>query len=329
MVHPQIPRSRPALQLFLFGATLATTTMAGSFYAGVDPFSEAFAFVAGLPFSLTLLAILLCHEFGHYIFARRHGVPTTLPYFIPGPPFPVGTFGAFIRMYGVPRDRSALFDVGAAGPWGGMIVALPAVMVGLWLSEVEPAVPTTPGLAIELGNSILFYILTWLVLGVDAGEATITLHPVGYAGWLGLFVTFLNLLPVGQLDGGHVTYALFGQRHRLISRLFLLVIIGLGLYGWTGWFLWAVLLLFVVRLPHPDTLDADTPLDPKRRAAAWATIFLFVSTFMPVPLAVTSVEEIRDRRPPIERPRRPPAVNRELLPTALSICPGPIVPIPL
>ncbi len=327
------PKKRSArLNLFLFGGTVVTTTLAGALNAGVDPFSSSWAFLAGLPFSLTLLSILLCHEFGHYFLARLHGIPTTLPYFIPGPPILVGTFGAFIKMNGMPRSRAALFDIGAAGPWAGMLVAVPAVMIGLALSEVHPL----PGLAlppdeasvgITFGNSILFELLSRLVLGVDPDSVTVILHPVALAGWFGLFVTFLNLLPVGQLDGGHVVYALFGRRHRTISRAVLLIVLGLGIYGWEGWLLWAAMLAFVLKVDHPDTADAHTPLDPLRRKAAWATITMFVLVCMPVPLDVITPEETPGTRAPTERrfePRGRRNAPKDLTPIDVSI-PGPPV----
>jgi membrane-associated protease RseP (regulator of RpoE activity) len=188
-------------------------------------------------------------------------------------------------MQGMPRSRRALFDVGAAGPWAGLIIAVPAVAIGLAFSEVRPLSPEDE-FGVILGSSILFNALSNLVLGVDPDSATILLHPIALAGWFGLFVTFLNLLPVGQLDGGHVVYALFGRGHRTIARVFLVVVLGMGFLGWEGWFLWAMMLAFVLRVDHPDTLDADTPLDAKRRTAAWLTIAVFFLTFMPVPLSV-------------------------------------------
>lgn len=283
-------RRRPVLNLILFLATLVTTTMAGAMHAGVDPFSNPWEMTQGLWFSVPLLLILLCHEFGHYALASLHGIPTTLPYFIPGPPLLVGTFGAFIRMQGMPRTRRALFDVGAAGPWAGMVIAVPAVVIGLALSEVRP-LEHDLSVGLTLGNSILFDLLSRIVLGVDPDAVTILLHPIALAGWFGLFVTFLNLLPVGQLDGGHVVYALFGRAHRTIARLFLAVVLVMGFYGWEGWFLWALMLAFVLRVDHPDTVDPDTPLDRPRRLAAWATIAMFFLTLMPVPLSVIGPEE--------------------------------------
>ena len=266
----------------LFLATLLTTTLAGSFQAGVNPLMDPRLLVHGLPFSLTLMGILLVHEMGHFVMSRFHGVAATPPYFIPGPPFLVGTFGAFIRMH-TPTSRKALFDVGAAGPWAGFVVALPAVFYGLSLSEVRPLEAASGGLV--LGDSFVFAWLTRLALGVNPADATILLHPIALAGWFGLFVTFLNLLPIGQLDGGHVVYALLGPRHRWVARIALVGIAGLAFLGWQGWMLWTVLVM-VLGLDHPPTVDG-TPLDPRRRVAAWLTIGLFAITFMPVPLTIS------------------------------------------
>ena len=277
--------SSTTTHLVLFFLTFLTTTMAGALHVGVDPLHDPLGMIHGLPFSFTLMLILLCHELGHYVLAAVHRVPATLPYFIPGPPFLVGTFGAFIKMHGMPRSRRALFDVGAAGPWAGFVIAVPAVILGLSWSEVRPLGGELEG-GLSLGNSILFSTLSSTVLGVHPDDVTILLHPVALAGWFGIFVTFLNLLPIGQLDGGHVIYALFGRKHRKIARLFFVVVLGLGFLGWQGWFLWAFLLGFVLRVDHPDTQDSDTPLDPFRKFAAWATIGIFVLTFMPVPLSV-------------------------------------------
>jgi len=273
-------RLRP-IHVVLFFATLFTTTLAGSFQAGVNPLTDLRLLAHGLPFSATLMGILLVHEMGHYVLSRVHGVVATPPYFIPGPPFLVGTFGAFIKMH-TPTNRRALFDVGAAGPWAGFLVAIPAVYYGLTLSEVRPLAPTSDGLT--LGESLVFTWLAKLALGVAPADATILLHPVALAGWFGLFVTFLNLLPIGQLDGGHVVYALLGRRHRWVARVAVVGIVGLAFLGWQGWGLWAVLVT-VLGVDHPPTID-ETPLDPARRLAAWLTIGLFAITFMPVPLMI-------------------------------------------
>ncbi len=269
------------IHVILFCATLFTTTLAGSFQAGVNPLDDWSLLARGLPFSATLMGILLVHEMGHFLMSKVHGVAATPPYFIPGPPFLVGTFGAFIKMH-TPTNRKALFDVGAAGPWAGFLVAIPAVFYGLSISEVRALDASAGGLV--LGESLVFKLMTRLALGVSPSDVTILLNPIALAGWFGLFVTFLNLLPVGQLDGGHVVYALLGRRHRWVARGALAAIIGLAFLGWQGWVMWAVLVT-MLGLDHPATID-DTPLDPARRVAAWLTIGLFVITFMPVPLAI-------------------------------------------
>lgn len=282
-------RKIPLIHIVLFCATLVTTCMAGAFQQGANPLADPAALLLGLPFAATLMAILLFHEMGHYVLARMHGVRASLPYFIPGPPFFVGTFGAFIRMKSPPANRRALFDVGAAGPWAGVFLAIPAVIVGLSLSEVRPLNPFEGG--VILGDSFLFSALTHLVLSVSADDVSIILHPVALAGWFGLFVTFLNLLPVGQLDGGHVTYSLFGRWHRWISRVSLLAILLLGFQGWQGWFVWVVL-LSMLGVDHPPTLDLFSALDPRRKIYGWCTVGLFVLTFMPVPIMMSERLEL-------------------------------------
>ncbi len=281
-----VPKRRiPLIHIVLFGATLLTTTVAGTFQQGANPFSDPSSLLVGFPFAATLMLILLFHEMGHYLMARVHGVWASLPYFIPGPPFFVGTFGAFIRMKSPPANRRALFDVGAAGPWAGVLLAIPAVIIGLALSEVR-TLDTFAG-GIILGDSFLFSALTSLVLDISADEVSIILHPVALAGWFGLFVTFLNLLPVGQLDGGHVVYALFGPAHHWIARAFLVVILVLGLQGWQGWFVWVVLLA-LLGIDHPPTLDRLSPLDRNRNIYAWCTVGLFLLTFIPVPIMMSA-----------------------------------------
>lgn len=276
----QLGALRP-IHVILFFSTLLTTTLAGSFQAGVNPFADPRLLVRGLPFSMTLMGILLVHEMGHFVVSRLHGVDATPPFFIPGPPFLIGTFGAFIRMR-TPTNRPALFDVGAAGPWAGFLVAIPAVLYGLAHSEVRPLTPDASG--VVLGDSLIFGWLARLALGVSPADVTIILHPVALAGWFGLFVTFLNLLPVGQLDGGHVVYALLGRAHRWVARAAVVTILVLATRGWAGWVLWAVLIAFI-GFDHPPTID-DRPLDLRRQVAAWLTIALFIGTFMAVPIQV-------------------------------------------
>lgn len=297
--HPRRDEQRPGLHLLLFAATFLSATLAyGLTFGGADPFADPASIVVGVPYAFALLTILLAHEFGHYTLARIHDVDATLPYFIPAPPlFFIGTLGAFIRMRSMPRDRKALFDVGAAGPWAGIFVAVPLLAVGLALSDVQPAAPSTDA-GFYLGESLLLRGLMWLVLGVSSSDVTVMLHPIAMAGWVGLLVTALNLMPVGQLDGGHIVYAAFGARwHRWISLGTVTSLVVLVAGGASSWLLWALLLL-VLGLRHPHIADDYTPLDSVRRWGAAASILLFVLTFMPEP--------VRFVPPPI--PRSPDAI---------------------
>jgi membrane-associated protease RseP (regulator of RpoE activity) len=290
----------PPLNTALFLLTLLTTTMAGADAAGAPvslahPMQAVVNLREGLSFSVPLMLILLAHEMGHYLTCYRYGVEASLPYFIPAPApstFFIGTFGAFIRMRSMPRTRPAMFDIGAAGPWAGFVLSLVAVIVGLRWSQVAPLDTSQGGL--DLGNSIIFWAVARVVLGVDPNAVAVNLHPTAFAGWIGLFVTTLNLLPVGQLDGGHVIYALFGPRwHRWISRMawlgcLLMAVVPylLRLQFWPGWMLWFLLVL-VLGLGHPSTQDSETTLVGGRRLAAWATVLLFIVTFTPVPFSLT------------------------------------------
>lgn len=293
---PELPvaneRRIPPIHIVLFAATLLTTSLAGTFQAGVNPFDEPDKIVLGLPFALTAMSILLAHEMGHYFLARFHGIRASLPYFLPAPPNFIlfGTFGAFIRMRSMPANRRALFDVGAAGPWAGAVIAVVAAAVGLALSEIRPLNPFNES-GLILGDSFLFSALSRVILGVSSHDVSIVLHPIALAGWFGLFVTFLNLLPVGQLDGGHVAYSLFGRFHWWISRAVLLLILLLGFHHWIGWIFWVVLLL-TLGVDHPPTADWTAPLDPRRRLYAWGTVALFALTFMPIPISLPDQLEV-------------------------------------
>jgi membrane-associated protease RseP (regulator of RpoE activity) len=305
----------PGIHILLFAATFMTTAAASAWHQGGDIFSAEI--VTGFPYAIAVMTILLFHECGHYFLARRHDIDATLPFFIPAPPtiFFIGTIGAFIRMRTMPRDRRALFDVGAAGPWAGMMAAVPILMLGLSLSEIRPGGgPGEPGLF--LGDSLLFQWLTWLVLGVSSDDVTIMLHPVALAGWVGILVTALNLLPIGQLDGGHVVYAAFGERwHRWISLGALTTLIVLGLGGAITWLVWAALLTFL-GVRHPRIADPETPLDRPRRWAAVATILMLIVTFMPEPLYFSEPKPRipRDARAvPVGAPA--PKVDGWLIPT--------------
>jgi membrane-associated protease RseP (regulator of RpoE activity) len=265
----------------LLGATVLSATLAG---AGADPrelVANPALFLRGLPFAATLVTILLVHELGHYLTCLRYRVSASLPYFLPAPLIsPVGTFGAFIRIRSRFPDRRALFDIGAAGPWAGFVVALAATVIGLAHSTVLATPQEWHGYV--WGESLLTAFLIRVVLHVDS--ATVLLHPVAFAGWFGLFVTSLNLLPVGQLDGGHVLYATLGRPTPRIAALLIAFLVWLGVRGYPGWLLWAVIITVFLSLGHPPTDDDRRPLDPARRLAALATLVVFVLTFVPEPV---------------------------------------------
>jgi membrane-associated protease RseP (regulator of RpoE activity) len=285
---PPAPRTSRRRRLLvhggLFAMTAFTTTVAGGFWEGLDPLSHPSLLSAGLPFAATLLTILLVHEAGHYVMCRLHRVSASLPYFLPAPPniFPLGTFGAFIRIRSRFPHRRALFDVGAAGPWAGFVVALVATAVGLSRSTVMPAPPE--GQVLELGDSLLTALLTRVLLHAD--PATVVLHPIAFAGWFGLFVTSINLLPAGQLDGGHVLYAALGRGTRILPPLLIAFLVWLGWRGWPGWFVWAAILFALLTLGHPSTDNDVEPIGPARRIAALATAAVFVLTFVAEPFRI-------------------------------------------
>jgi len=279
------PRDRPLLHVGLLLLTALTTTVAGASWEAGAALGTLRGLAAGLPFSLTLLAILATHESGHYLMCRRHRVNASLPYFLPAPPwfFPLGTFGAFIRIRARFPDRRALFDIGAAGPWAGAVVAVAALVVGLRLSTVRPGLLEHGGV-LKLGDSLLTAGLTRLVL--DADPTSVVPHPVAFAGWLGLLITCLNLLPAGQLDGGHVLYAVFRSRTRIVPVLLVAFMVWLGWSGWPGWIVWALILTLMLGLGHPATLDDWEPLGHGRTLGALASLLLFLVTFVPEPFKI-------------------------------------------
>ncbi len=278
------PRTSVWIHVLLFVATFFSAALASALGIGADLVADPGAITVGFPYAITLMAILFAHEMGHYTLARVHRVDATLPYFIPAPPiFFIGTFGAFIRMRGAPGDRRALFDIGAAGPWAGFMVAVPALVVGLHLSEVIPT-PESEMSGLFLGDSILMRQMQSAILGVDPETATVHLHPIALAAWVGFLVTALNLMPVGQLDGGHVVYALLGEVwHKWISRGTVVGLLILGLGGWPGWLFW-VALLAAIGFRHPRTGEATIGLDRSRLILALLTVVMFVLVFMPEPL---------------------------------------------
>ncbi|HEX7489442.1 MAG TPA: site-2 protease family protein [Anaeromyxobacteraceae bacterium] len=305
----------PFLNVALFAATVVTTLRAGWQGAG-EPHAAlgsalanaAMVVVAGLPFAASLIGILFCHEMGHYLFARAYRVDSSLPFFIPIPAGPVGTFGAVIRIRSQLPSRRATLDIGAAGPFAGFLVALPLLAWGFAHSEVHPVgdvvLQASPVGLFQLvrawlqgeplltsgvqhyGDSVVTWAVQRLVLGELPPGHDVFLHPVGFAAWIGLFVTTLNLIPLGQLDGGHVTYALLGPRRaRSFSRAVSWGLFLAGLFVSWNWLVWWGLTRFLVGFGHPPALTEE-PLTPWRKALAIAALLLFAATFIPIPVSL-------------------------------------------
>jgi hypothetical protein len=312
--------SNPMVNLVLFLFTFISVLFAGTLYSydGPVPEGELEQILVllknldqGIPFALSLLAILLAHEFGHYLAARYHNSSVTLPYFIPFPLSLFGTMGAFIQMKAPPKNKRVLHDIGVAGPLAGLIVAVPILLVGIYLSPVDvidPVIPEGMGLTFE-GNSLFYlaakyiihgellpapesygnvspfiYWVRYLFTGYPAplGSRDVLMHPLAWAGWAGLLITALNLIPAGQLDGGHALYVLLGKH---ASRLLPFILGALALLGlaWPGWWLWVGLIFFLGRR-HAEPLDQITQLNSLRRAIAVLTLVIFVLIFTPIPL---------------------------------------------
>ncbi|MBD3232758.1 MAG: site-2 protease family protein [candidate division Zixibacteria bacterium] len=266
----------PILNIVLFIVTFISATL-------VQAQSWSFEGVlTGLQFSIPLMAILLFHESGHYIASRIHKVKVSYPYFIPAPTI-IGTLGAIIKSKSPFYNRRQLIDVGAAGPIAGFIVAIVVTIIGLSYSPVMPVKSDMVG--ITLGDSLIFNGLVALIVGNVPDGYELMLSPMAFAGWVGFFVTMLNLLPVGQLDGGHIAYALFGKRHRILSKVIVFALLPLG-FLWLGWFLWAFLLLFILKTNHPPTIDDSYYLDKRRRLVGYISLAIFILTFTPVPITI-------------------------------------------
>src|SRR5215813_7616270 len=279
-------RQRVGVNIALFLLTCLTTLVAGSgAFLTFDPFREPARLLGGVSFAGTLLAILGVHEFGHYFTARHYRAIVSLPYFIPAPPpFLFGTLGAIIRMRSPAKDRNSLFDIAAAGPLAGLVVALPALWIGLGWSKVAelPA-----GGSVVFGDSLLMRFMTCLAMRQRPPGHDVFVHPVALAGWVGLFVTALNLIPVGQLDGGRIAYALFGARHRQVSMITFLGLLALGaITGSANWFVWGFLLFFVMGFQHQPPLDDLSPLSPGRYAVGVLCLVLLILLIPPVPVAI-------------------------------------------
>lgn len=311
--------TRASVNIILFILTVLSVLFVGAQPQGTMPSDLlgqviyfAKALLTGWPYAVSLMSILLAHEFGHYFMSRYHKTAATLPYFIPLPIPPLGTMGAAILMQGTPKNKRVLFDIGVAGPLAGMIIAIPVLFYGLSLSHLSVIQPSG-GMIEQEGNSLLYLLAKYIMFGkllpdpatthglsyalywlkyfftsqpIPLGATDVFIHPVAFAGWAGLLVTSLNLIPAGTLDGGHVIYSLFGDKASKAFPFIFVVLLGLGIF-WSGWWLWALLLLWLGRV-HAEPLDQITPLDTRRRLIAVLTIVIFILTFSPVPFAVFS-----------------------------------------
>ncbi|HMZ08852.1 MAG TPA: site-2 protease family protein [Anaerolineales bacterium] len=304
------PKENIRTNIILFILTIFSVMLAGAQPEGPVPtdfwgqlITLGKSILTGWPFALSLLGILLAHELGHYFMSRHHKTPATLPYFIPFPLSPLGTMGAAILMRGTPKNKRILFDIGVAGPIAGLVVAIPVLILGLSLSNLGTIDPNPNGF-LE-GNSLLYLLAKFAVFGqflpapvepqgilywlqyfftgrpVPFGGLDVFIHPVAFAGWAGILVTSLNLIPAGTLDGGHVVFSLFGDKAK---KAFPYIVGLLGVLGffWSGWWLWAALLFWLGRV-NAQPLDQITSLDPARRLLAYIMILVFVLVFTPVP----------------------------------------------
>lgn len=274
-------KPRVWLNIILFFATILTTLFAGALNSGAR-FEHWTNIFLGIPFSFSIMAILTAHELGHYFTSKKQGMITTLPYFIPVPFHFIGTFGAIIRMKSIVPSRRALLKVGMAGPITGFLVALPITIIGLALSELKMA-PEGAGY-LKLGDSLLFYILAKIIHPAVTEGTDIFLHPMAFAGWLGFLVTSMNLIPIGQLDGGHVVFSLLLKKRNF---LYIPIIVGFVAVGilWPGWVIWGLLAFFIAR-QDPVIQDSLTPLSKREKFYALIPLIVLILTFIPRPFAM-------------------------------------------
>ncbi len=288
--------------LFLFILTIISTYFVGYLwginyiFAGRNPedisgainmklFLKPELIRLSLIYSVSLLIILLGHELGHYLTCRRYRIQATLPYFIPAPTL-IGTLGAFIRIKSPLTEREELFDVGANGPLTGFLLSVPALYAGLQLSRLVPALPRES--SILFGEPLLLKLFIGLTFGPVARNQDLILHPLAVAGWVGLLVTSFNLFPVGQLDGGHILYALFGERTKRLAPGIILILLVLGIFYWAGWLIWAVL-ISVLGLRHPPVVDSGRVFSRRRIILSLAIGLIFILSFIPAPISGNSL----------------------------------------
>jgi membrane-associated protease RseP (regulator of RpoE activity) len=288
-------KDRTWLNALLFVLTIGSTFLVGvnwsaSFLyiqlagpegaAALRPFHDPHVLVLSAIYTFVLLLILSAHEMGHYWTCRRNGLSATLPFFIPAPTL-IGTMGAFIRIRSPITRKRTLFDVGAAGPLAGFVLAVPTLGIGLALSKVVPALPRDQSLL--FGEPLLVKLFSALLFGRVAPGYDVVLHPVAFAGWVGLLVTAINLFPIGQLDGGHILYSVFGSQTRIVGRIFLALFVVMGVFLWAGWLLWAVLIL-ILGVKHPPIWDESAPLGKSRTILAALVLVIFAVSFIPDPI---------------------------------------------
>jgi len=297
VLPPSEPDRRPqpiVRHLVLFAATLLMTTLVGAahYYGFQADFTDQApalqgwtSYLNGLWYSAAILGILGAHEFGHYYACRYYRVDASLPYFLPAPFLLTGTLGAFIRIRQPIPNKRELFDIGVAGPIAGFLVALPVLLLGVSLSHVVKIPENFTGL--ELGEPLLLKGMMWLVLGPPPEGYSVNLHPTAFAGWFGLLATALNLFPIGQLDGGHISYAVLGRRSTQVTYATLLCLVGLSFVS-SSWIVWTVLtagMLLAFGPRHPRTYDEDMPLDRGRLWLAAFAVLMFVLCFTPAPIS--------------------------------------------
>ena len=289
------PRERLWRHIVLFVLTIVTTTTVGaSHYASFyQNFSQAALqlpswqlYLNGLWYSLSILAILGSHEFGHYYACRYYRVDASIPYFLPAPLPLTGTLGAFIRIRQPIPGKRELFDIGIAGPIAGFLVAVPVLFLGMSLSKVTQLPPDTRGF-VELGEPLLFKAVSWLFWGTPPEGYSINMHPMAFAAWFGLLATSLNLFPIGQLDGGHISYAVLGRKSTLVTLATVCCLVGLTFLSssWIVWTILTVVMLIVFGPRHPRTIDEEIPLDRTRLWLAAFAVVMFILCFTPTPIS--------------------------------------------
>lgn len=302
LAEPARPKfqDRRYVHLLLLLLTLATTTCSGvghyeSFKVGFSSvpsgLSGTQAVLGGLWYSLTILAILGCHELGHYWACRYYDVDASRPFFLPVPLPLTGTLGAFIRIREPIPSKRMLFDIGIAGPIAGFLVAVPALVMGIAMSNVIELPDPLPPLTMYLGEPLLYKAISWLFWGLPPDGYSVNMHPMAFAGWFGLLATALNLFPIGQLDGGHISYAVLGRRSSHITLVMVATALVLSYFS-TSWVVWTglmIVMLTVFGRHHPRTYDEEVPLDSTRKRLALVALVIFIVCFTPMPLEVLDV----------------------------------------